>query len=173
VNVPAMKALSLVAFSAAIAFSTSWAFAATPSWSEFDLAYSIAKYGQWLVIRDPLKGFCYIKQGYEDNPEHMNLLMKKEGVPDVIGGIQKGDVSYRVDDGPIRIVPEEEVSEFGFKLSPDVVPELKRGRRLIVRVKPLFGHATVEQTFDLRGFAAASELLGSPKCQKKVPDQQR
>ena len=174
-NVSAMKALSLAAFSAAIAFSTSLAFAATPRWTDWERANSVAKHGQWLVIRQPNEGFCYIRQSYDGYSDKMDLSMKKDGVPYLstpfFRGIQ-GDVSYRVDDGPVRIVPEKEASAIGIELSSDVVPELKRDRRLTVRVKPV-GRRTLEQTFDLRGFAAASELLGSPKCQKKVPDQQR
>ena len=174
VNVSAMKMLSLVALSAAIAFSTSLAYAATPTWTNWERANSVAKHGQWLVIRQPNDGFCYIRQSYDRYSNEMDLSMKKDGVPWLSTpfwrGIQ-GDVSYRVDDGPVRIVPEKEGAS-GIELSSDVVPELKRGRRLTVRVKPV-GSRTLEQTFDLRGFAAASELLGSPKCQKKVPDQQR
>jgi hypothetical protein len=71
-----------------------------------------------------------------------------------------------VNDGPVRIVPENEARALGIKLSPDVVPELKRGGTLSVRVKPV-GQSTLEQTFNLQGFAAATQWLDRPACRQK------
>ena len=146
--------------------------AATPKWTEWEQANSVAKKGQWLVIRQPEEGFCYIKQGYDGRSDKLDLSMKLDGVPYLttpfFHGIQ-GDVSYRVDNGPMRIVPESKVSGSVIKLSPGVVSELRRGSMLTVRVKPA-GMPTLQQTFDLRGFTAASGLLGSTACQQKVPD---
>jgi len=98
--------------------------------------------------------------------------MKKDEIPYLttpfFRGIE-GDVSYWVDDGPVRIIQEKDASAFGIKLSKDVVPELKAGVTLHVRIKPV-GSSTMEQKFDLSGFTAVSEWLGSDKCCKKVPD---
>jgi hypothetical protein len=146
--------------------------AVPPVWTDWERSNAVAKEGEWLVIRQPDGGFCYIKQGYDGYSDKMELSMKRDGVPYLITpffqGIQ-GDVSYWVDDGPVRIVREAQASALGIKLSPKVVPELRRGRKLFVRVKPA-GRLTIEQTFDLRGFTAASKWLGSPTCREKVPD---
>jgi len=139
-----------------------------PVWTDWELANSIVKEEYWLVIRQPDAGFCYIKQGYDESPDKMDLLMKKDGIPYLTTpfcrGIQ-GDVSYWVDDGPVRIIHEKNVSALGMKLSPDIIPELKKGKFLIVRVKPV-GMSTTKQKFNLRGFTAASKWLGSSTCGK-------
>jgi invasion protein IalB len=149
------------------------AFGVSPQWSDWERANSVAKEGQWLVIRQPNEGFCYIKQSYDGYSNKMDLSMKKDGIPYLttpfFRGIE-GDVSYWVDDGPVRIVQEKAASALGIKLSKNIVPELKAGVTLHVRVKPV-GSSTIEQTFDLTGFTAASAWLGSDRCCKKVPDQ--
>ena len=166
------KAILGVSVCAAMLLLASLAEAASPRWTDWERSNAIAKEGQWLVIRQPDEGFCYIIQGYDGYSDKMNLSMKNDGVPYLttpfFRGIQ-GDVSYWVDDGQVRIVREAQASALGIKLSPEVVPKLRRGNRLTVRVKPV-GRSTIEQTFDLRGFTAASKWLGSSTCRKKVPD---
>lgn len=148
-------------------------YAASPSWSEWERANSIAKEGQWLVVRQPNEGFCYIKQGYEGHSEQMDLSMKIDGIPYLTTPFYRGiegDVSYQVDDGPTRIVPEDKASSLGIKLSSELVPELRRGKELTVRVKPV-DQNTLEQKFDLSGFSAASDMLGNSVCREEVSDQ--
>ena len=169
---------SVVLAATAFAISSLWtslASAVPPKWTDWEQANAVGKEGAWLVIRQPDEGFCYIKQGYDGYSDKMDFLMKMDAIPHLttpfFHGIQ-GDVSYRVDDGPVRIVPEEKANALGIELSPEVVPEMKRGNRLTVRVKPV-GKPTLEQSFDLRGFTAASEFLGSAICREKVPDRHK
>lgn len=147
--------------------------AASPNWTEWDKANAVAQKKQWLVIREPNQGFCYIRQGYDGYSDRMDLSMKKDGIPYLTtpfsGGIE-GGVSYQVDDGAVRTVPDGDISTTIVRLSPDVVPELRRGLVLTVRVTP-DGRRTFEQKFDLRGFTAASNMFGSAICREKVPDQ--
>lgn len=158
----------IVAACAAATVRTSGA-AEAPTWSDWERAHAVAHEGQWLVIRQPGEGFCYVKQSYEDSTDKMELSMKKDGVPHLVTpffrGIQ-GDVSYHIKDGPVRIVPEAEASALGIKLSSTVVSEMMQGGTLSVRVKPV-GQSTVEQRFDLRGFAAAAQWLNRPACLQK------
>lgn len=167
-----LRALTVSLVVGAIGFFASGVYAATPKWTEWEEANSVAKKGQWLVIRQPYEGFCYMKQGYEDSSVHMDLAMKSDGVPyfttPFFHGIQ-GDISYRVDDGPVRIIPDNGTNSSLIKLSPEVVSELKRGSALFVRVKPV-GMSALKQSFDLRGFTAANKVLGSSVCQEKAPD---
>lgn len=167
-----MRILTVLLVLGTIGFFASGVYAATPKWSEWEQANAVAKKGQWLVVRQPDEGLCYMKQGYEGYSDKMDLSMKLDGVPYLItpffSGIQ-GDVSYRIDDGPMIIVPENNINVSVIKLSLEVVSELKRGRALTVRVKPV-GMSTSQQSFDLRGFTAASEFLGSSTCREKVPD---
>jgi len=146
--------------------------AANPSWSEWEKSNSLSKHGHWLVIRQPNEGFCYIKQSYDGQNKKMELSIKKDHIPHLVTpfyrGVQ-GDVTYWVDDGPVRIVKEENVSNFGIELQKQIFPELKKGQKLHVRVNPV-GDGTMEQVFDLTGFTAASKWLGCEKCQKKVKD---
>ena len=50
--------------------------AVSPKWTDWDHSNSVAREGQWLVIRQPDEGFCYIKQGYDGYSDKMDLLMK-------------------------------------------------------------------------------------------------
>jgi len=146
---------------------------AGPSWSEWERANSVAHEGDWLVIRQPDEGFCYIKQSYDADPSKIVMLMKKDRVPYLVTpffhGVE-GDVSYQVDSQPLRLVQESKATQVPIALSGEVVPEMEKGTRLRVRVKPK-GKPTLEQIFSLRGFSAASKRLGSDTCRKKVPDQ--
>ena len=143
--------------------------AAGPTWSEWEHKHAVAHEGQFLVIHQPGEAFCYLKQSYEDDTGKMELSMKRDGVPYLVTpffrGIE-GDISYHVNDGPVRIVPENPKNNMGFNLSTDAVPEMKRGGMLSIRVKPT-GEATREQRFELRGFSAAAQWLDKPTCREK------
>ncbi len=142
--------------------------AVEPKWEKWDTANSVAKEGYWLIVRQPDEGFCYIKQGYDGYSNRMELIMKKDNIPVLISpffqGIE-GEVAYRVDGGKARKIPSSQI----LKLSKDVVPELKRGRFLIIELKPV-GYQALKQSFNLTGFTKAHGWLGTSTCKKKVAD---
>ena len=135
------------------------------SWSAWERKNAVAKKGDFLVIKQPGEGFCYLKQSYDDELDKLELSMKADNKPFLLVPFFQGldgDVSYRIDDGPIRIIPAHAVAN-PLLLPTDVVPSLKKGNILIVRVKPV-GSSTIEQHFSLRGFTAAAALLIDPQC---------
>ena len=148
-------------------FATTLAFAA--NWTDWELQHSVARKGDWLVIKQPNAGFCYVKQSYADQPKKMEMSMKIDSVPFLplpyFRGLD-GDVSYWVDKGPVRIIHEKQAKN-PLKLSTEVIGELKRGKTLFVRVKPV-GQGTVEQQFSLTGFADAVAFLSKPICRTRV-----
>lgn len=139
-----------------------------PAWSDWERANSLAQEGNWLVIRQPGEGFCYIQQDFEGARDKMGLSMKRDARPYLttpfFRGIE-GDVTYQVDNKPMRLVLEKDASALGIKLSPDVVPEMQHGTLLKVRVKHR-GQPVLEQRFELRGFAAAVLWLDRSACKK-------
>ena len=97
----------------------------------------------------------------------MEMLMKIDNVPGLTVPFFRGldgDVTYKVDNGPVRVIPQEDAIN-PLRLSSEVVPELKTGKKLTVRVKPV-GKRTIEQEFSLVGFAEAAALLDNPVCQR-------
>ncbi len=118
-----------------------------------------------MVIMQPGSGFCYVKQSYHDDTSKMELIFREASlrvVTPYYAGIE-GDVKYRVDDGPERIVKNAEIRrDNSFELSIDVVSEMKTGRTLHIRVKPN-GQPARTQSFSLLGFAAAAQALGEPE----------
>ncbi len=136
-------------------------------WSEWEIKNSVAREGDFLVIRQPGEGFCYVKQSYYAHPGKMELSMKADNKPFIplpfFRGLD-GDVTYWVDDRSIRIIRENKARN-PLMLAEEVVPELKTGATLTVRVKPV-GQPTREQRFSLRGFTAATRWLDTPECQQ-------
>ncbi len=49
-----------------------------PKWERWDLANSVAKEGNWLVVRQPDEGFCYVKQGYDGYEDKLEIIVKKQ-----------------------------------------------------------------------------------------------
>jgi hypothetical protein len=135
-------------------------------WSSWERQHAVGRYGEFLVIKQPGEGFCYATQSYESDPSKMTLSLKGE-TPSIatpfFRGIDGAPV-YWVDDGSKRQVASAEVTAAGsFRLSPEVVGELRAGQVLYVQVKPT-GEPSVTQEFSLRGFTAVSRMLSSPAC---------
>ena len=147
---------------------TNIASAVQPKWERWDIANSVAKKGDWLVVRQPDEGFCYIKQGYDGYEDKLEVIVKKDGIPILISpffrGIE-GSVRYWVDDGEVRRIPASMV----LKLPQTLVPELKRGSSLYVEFKPV-GHRLRKQRLSLSGFTKAFSWLGGAECRKKVAE---
>ena len=153
-------------FAMAIIFTpSSLANAGNPEWTPWEWQLAVAKDGVWLVIRQPGVGFCYLKQSYDNDPGHMEITMKADGIPFLVlpffRGVQ-GDVTYRVDQGPLRIIPEDDAHN-PIALSSEIVPELKMGNTLTVRIKPT-GRTTQKQHFSLVGFTAAVQWFHRKDC---------
>ena len=135
-------------------------------WSDWEYDNAVARKGTWLVIKQPEARFCYVKQSYNGQLK-MEMLMKIDNVPGLTVPFFRGldgDVTYKVDNGPVRVIPQEDAIN-PLRLSSEVVPELKTGKKLTVRVKPV-GKRTIEQEFSLVGFAEAAALLDNPVCQR-------
>lgn len=132
--------------------------------------------GKWMVIRQPGEdSFCYIKQ----KNKLMDLSMQNtnrgsEGIdtrlPYITYSFWRGleeKIVYWVDNGPIRTINVEDLTtDISFNLSKSVIPELKHGMILTVRVRPK-GKKPQEQKFDLRGFTKALSWLDKQCCNSK------
>ncbi len=147
---------------------TNIASAVQPKWERWDIANSVAKEGNWLVVRQPDEGFCYLKQGYDGYEDKLEIIVKKDGIPILISpffrGIE-GNVKYWIDGGEDRTIPPSMV----LKLPQSLVPEMKRGSSLYVEFKPV-GYGLKKQRLSLSGFTKAFNWLGSAECRKKVAE---
>ncbi len=139
-------------------------------WSQWERENAVARERDWLVIRQPGKGFCYLKQSYNNDPSKMEMTVRRSGVPAIITpffrGIQ-GSIRYQVDDSPPREIPPSRIEHSKLiELPRDLVPALKAGRQLIVHVTPV-GERPRAQAFSLLGFTAAVRWLDRKECQFK------
>jgi invasion protein IalB len=143
-------------------------------WTEWEEANSVAQEGDWLVVRQPDKGFCYLVQNSGDGYDNVWVArMKADGIPTFVipplQGLPK-DVSYRVDGGPVENVQKRNIDSLAVKLPASAVPAMKRGRMMTVWIN-IPGEPLVELNVGLDGFTAAASWLGSKECRRKVPDQ--
>lgn len=148
--------------------------ALTADWTHWELENSVAQERDWLVIRQPEEGFCYLKQSYESDPSKMELNVGRNRVPALITpffrGIQ-GQLIYQVDDREPRTLAAADLDNaLAISLSPDLFPEMLAGRQLTVRVIPV-GEAPRTQTFSLIGFTNASRWLERDICQIEFSDE--
>jgi len=132
--------------------------------------------GKWMVIRQTGEdSFCYIKQ--ENELMDLSIQNANRGSKDIdtrfptithsfLRGL-KGEIVYWVDNGPKKIINVKDLpTDITFNLSESIIPELKRGMILTVRVKPKWKKQQ-EQKFDLRGFTSALSWLGKECCNLK------
>lgn len=138
-------------------------------WTPLHRDYAIAVEHEWLVERDPFNGDCEMVHWYIPRERTMIMSMSRVGIPSLVFQFANqgpsGDVTYQIDDHPPQVVPvDEETARFGFRFPEAGIPALREGRSLTIRV-PLIGEAVYEQTFGLRGFAAASDWLDREICQ--------
>ena len=136
-------------------------------WSDWERAHAVARHRDFLVIRDPEDGGCYLKQSYHGQTNRMELLMAGDGVPVLTtpfyGGIDD-DLIYAIDKGPEKRIRSGGVSiGKSLALPKAVLPELRAGWVLKVKVKPV-GQPWLEQRFSLKGFTAASRRLHAKPC---------
>lgn len=137
-------------------------------WSDWELENSVARERDWLVIKQPGEGFCYLKQSYDSNTSKMEMTTGRSGVPAIVTpffhGI-RGNVTYQVDDQEPGVIPASQIEHHNLvKLPRKLVPALKAGSVLTVRVTPI-GEQPGTQTFSLLGFTAASDWLDPEVCQ--------
>lgn len=136
-------------------------------WSDWERDNAVSQHKDFLVIRQPGEGFCYVKQSYKNDTNKMELSFKGDA-PYVATPFYRGidgHVEYRVDDGNTRIIKNSAISGTNsFDLSENVVPEMKAGLKLYVKVNPV-GKRTRTQSFSLLGFTAASQELNTEKCE--------
>lgn len=137
------------------------------NWSDWERDNAVAQHRDFLVIRQPGEGFCYVKQSYDNDTSKMELSFQGDApyiVTPFYRGIE-GSIEYRVDHGKTRIVKNSEISgSNSFHLSKNVVPEIKAGLKLYVKVNPV-GERSRTQSFSLLGFTAASQELNTEKCE--------
>lgn len=133
--------------------------AASPSWTEWERAHTHGRHGDFLVVREPEGGSCYVKQSYRDDPSHIELTVRAGEAPVLVGawirGVE-GPLSYRVDGGVLRSVWVKTIASF--ELDPEVLSEMRAGNYLRVSVEPR-GLPVWRQRLSLRGFTAATREL--------------
>jgi len=143
------------------------AFAEDPQWSDWEREHAVEQNGAWLVIKGDTG--CYVKQSYESsnrmelnwNGGEMILLAP------YISGVAS-DFVYWTDDGDKRRFDGDRYEETGqLPAFPDAaLAEMKRGRRLRVRVEP---KALPERTqvFSLMGLRDSIATARSSVCAAK------
>ena len=139
---------------------------AAQDWSSWERQHAVGRYGAFMVVKQPGEGLCYATQSYESDPSKMTLSFKGESpavATPFFRGIE-GEPLYWVDDGDKHRVPTSDVTAVGsFKLSSDIVQEMRAGQVLYIQVRPR-GERDITQEFSLRGFTAASKVLSSSEC---------
>ena len=141
-------------------------------WSAWDRKHSVARKETWMVIREPGREGCYLKQGYAAQ-KSMDLTVDESGVPCLWGPFspQPVDVrvSYRIDDLTQGQIRAKEVTN-GIQLPRELVKTMRRGFLMRVEVQSLDSEVELgtrtEQEFSLLGFIAATEVLNSDACRE-------
>lgn len=138
------------------------------NWSQWERENAVVQERDWLVIRQPGEGFCYVKQSYDNDLSKMEISVGQEGIPAIVTPFFRGiigGIAYQVDDGPVYQVPASEIEQANLiHLAPDLIPEMKAGQQLFVRVHPV-GEEPRTQAFSLLGFTAALKVLDREDCQ--------
>ncbi len=141
-----------------------------PGWSNWDQEHAVAREEDWLVIKDPAQGLCYIKQGYLGQ-RMMDLELDEHGALCLWGPFSPVavdvQVQYQIDHrGQERFIARQ-VSN-GLRLPDDLIQEMQKGYVLTVKVESLDPEQELgtvpEQEFSLLGFLAATKVLDTQKC---------
>lgn len=139
-------------------------------WSKWERDNAVAKERDWLVIRQPGEGFCYLKQSYDRDTSKMEMTTGRSGIPALVTPFYRGitgSVIYQVDDREPGRIPAPRIENAALiQLPKSIIPAMKSGRQLKVQVTPT-GQAPTTQVFSLSGFTAASEWLEREECQVK------
>lgn len=135
-------------------------------WSQWEHDNSMAVEGDWMVIRQPPHGDCYLKQSYQ-NASKMELLIKQGGRVVLITPFLKlkGGVYFQVDTNQQETMPALAIEHHNsIELPVRFFGEMKAGHELQVVVEPV-GAAVQTQFFSLRGLTGASRWLDAKGCQ--------
>ena len=136
-------------------------------WTKWELENALSRERDWLVIRQPGEGTCYIKQSYNQDSTKMEMMVGVSGTPAIITPFFRGisgGIEYWVDDREPRVITASQIEHTAaIELPRDLVPALRAGTRLFVQVTPR-GEGTRTQAFSLLGFTAAMRWLESDQC---------
>ncbi|MGR3342767.1 MAG: hypothetical protein ACU0DI_06025 [Paracoccaceae bacterium] len=137
------------------------------SWTEWEIKNSVARERDWLVIKAPGENFCFLQQSYDDDLSKMQLTIEKGKPPYVVTSFfygVEGTITYRVDENAPRSFDASTLArKNAFYLSIDTWPEMKKGNRLFVSVKPVNKNRR-SQAFSLIGLTAASQWFENARC---------
>ncbi|MDJ0951392.1 MAG: hypothetical protein QNJ94_20975 [Alphaproteobacteria bacterium] len=140
-------------------------------WSDWEKKHSVARVRDWLVIKKPGEGHCYIKQSYKDDPSKLELTMGRTGGPAILTPFFRGfegEVTYRVDKRKPGVIPASSIDHINLiELPREVIPAFRAGRKLRIRLTPI-GEPPRDQTFSLMGFSAASRWLKRSVCRERA-----
>jgi hypothetical protein len=161
-----MKYRYLVAILAIVAAS----YAGTASaidWSKWELENSVARERDWLVIRQPGKSFCYMKQSHHSDPWKMEFMVGPEGTPSILSPFYrglKGNITYQVDKNAQGQIDAEALGDESLiDLPKAIMPQLIKGVTLKVSVEPKEQEPRTQE-FSLLGFGAAMKWLKREAC---------
>ena len=108
--------------------------------------------------------------GHDDDLSKMELRIDRidKGEPPLVvtpfyRGIE-GVITYQVDENASRSFDASTLNFPAFELSIDIWPEMKKGNRLFVGVKPV-NEGRRTQAFSLIGLTAASQWFENARCQ--------
>lgn len=168
-KITALLSLALMSFGIGLAHAEP----PKPEWTAWEQANAVSQEGDWLVVRQPDEGHCYLKQSFDGYVDVMELKVPPDRRPELslpfLRGLPK-EVRYAVDKGPMRTVPEGDIGPVITHLPESLIPVMAQGRVLEIEADPL-AKPVVRQSFSLEGFTAALDWLGSEECRQKAPDQ--
>ncbi|MGM0760644.1 MAG: hypothetical protein ACQEUB_13195 [Thermodesulfobacteriota bacterium] len=141
-------------------------------WSAWDSKHSVARKETWMVIREPGRDGCYLKQSYAGE-RMMDLTVDESDTPCLWGPFSPEpvdvQVNYRIDDFQEGQITAKEVTN-GIRLPQELVKTMRRGFLMQVEVQSLDSEVDLgtrkEQEFSLLGFIAATEVLNSDACRE-------
>ena len=142
------------------------------AWSKWEQKHAVAHKEDWLVIREPGRDECYLKQGYAGE-RMMELTVDESGSPCLWGAFSDQPVDVRVN----YEIDDLEKGEFtawavtnGIRMPQELVSSMRRGFSLQVELESLDPEKELgtvrKQKFSLLGFIAATEVLNTKACQE-------
>lgn len=141
-------------------------------WSAWERKHSVARKESWMVIKEPGRDACYLKQSYIQD-QMMDLTVDESGSPCLWGPFSPSpvdvEVRFEIDDLKQGRMTARDVTN-GIRLPRNLVQTMRRGFSLQVEIKSLDPDTELgtvsEQEFSLLGFTGATEELESDACRK-------
>ena len=141
-------------------------------WTWWDTAHAVARKETWMVIREPGRDACFLKQGYAGE-KMMDMTVDESGTPSLWGPFSPEPVDvrvrYRIDDMIQGEITAAQVTN-GIRLPRKLVQTMRRGFLMRVEVESLDPEVQLgtvkSQEFSLLGFIAATEVLHTDVCGK-------